>query len=56
VEPDPENGAISINDFIVKLQRKNYDIDSLAEELQNQVNAAYGSDISSHPPRTQQHV
>jgi len=53
VEPDPENGAISINDFIVKLQRKNYDIDSLAEELQFQMNAAYGSDIfftsTTHP-------
>ena len=53
VDSDPESGVISINDFIVKLQRKNYDIDSLADELQTKMNAAYGSDIfltaTTHP-------
>ena len=45
VEPDPQSGALSISDFIVKLQRKNYNIDSLADELEAKMNEAYGSGI-----------
>jgi len=42
VQTDPDTGTISTYDLIVRLPRKNYDIETLAEQLNNQMNAAFG--------------